>query len=160
MFRLSIYIKIKPMPVSKKNSDNEIALRGIEYFQKKRTIKSLEAECKSCRECLESFIDSSGSTLPNGSRISVIPYADVDVCLKKTLRVGKVLLPEAIDILRDNGLDECIEEVPMVREDVIERLYLSGKISDDVLKKVYADKSTYAFSVDVKSRITDGPEES
>ena len=139
-------------------SNEEIALRGIEYANKKDAIKELEAQCKECRKPLEAYIDSEGRVLESGSKLAVLTHADVDVHLKKTLRVGKQLLPEAIDILRENGFDECIEEIPTVREDVIERLYSEGKISDDFLKSIYQDKSTYAFSVEIKNRMGDAPE--
>ena len=139
-------------------SNEEIALRGIEYANKKGAIKELEAQCKECRKPLEAYVDSEGRVLESGSKLAVLTHADVDVHLKKTLRVGKELLPEAIDVLRKNGLDECIEEIPTVREDVIERLYSEGKISNDLLKAIYQDKSTYAFSVEIKNRMKDAPE--
>ena len=107
---------------------------------------------------MEAYVDSAGRVLESGSKLAVLTHADVDVHLKKTLRVGKQLLPEAIDILRAYKLDECIEEVPIVREDVIERLYSEGKISDELLKSIYQDKSTYAFSVEIKNRMGDAPE--
>ena len=139
-------------------SNEEIAVRGIDQANKKDAIKELEAQCKECRKPLEAYIDSEGRVLESGSKLAVIPHADVDVHLKKTLRVGKQLLPEAIDVLRENGFDECIEEIPTVREDVIERLYSEGKISDELLKTIYQGKSTYAFSVEIKNRMTDAPE--
>lgn len=139
-------------------SNEELALRGIEYANKKDAIKELEAQCKECRKPLEAYVDSEGRVLESGSKLAVLTHADVDVHLKKTLRVGKQLLPEAIDILRAFKLDECIEEIPIVREDVIERLYSEGKIPDEVLRKVYQDKSTYAFSVEIKNRMSDAPE--
>ena len=139
-------------------SNEEIALHGIEYVNKKDAIKELESQCKECRKPLEAYIDSEGRVLANGSKLAVLTHADVDIHLKKTLRVSKLLLPEAIDVLRENGLDECIEEVPTVREDIIERLYLEGKISDEVLRTIYKDKSTYAFSVEIKNRMCDAPE--
>lgn len=139
-------------------SNEEIALRGIEYANKKDVIKELEAQCKEYRKPLEAYIDSEGRVLEGGSKLAVLTHADVEVHLKKTLRVGKQLLPEAIDVLRENGLDECIEEIPIVREDVIERLYSEGKISDGLLKTIYQDKSTYAFSVGIKNRMGDAPE--
>lgn len=139
-------------------SNEEIALRGIEYANKKDAIKELEAQCKECRKPLEEYVDSDGRVLESGSKLAVISHADVDVYLKKTLRVGKQLLPEAIEVLRENGFEECIEEVPTVREDVVERLYSEGKISDEVLTKIYQEKSTYAFSVELKSKMCDAPE--
>lgn len=134
-------------------SNDEIALRGIEYFNKKEVIKELESQCKECRKPLESFIDSSGKTLESGSRLAVVSHADVDVYLKKTLRVSHALLPEAIDVLRENGLEECIEDVPVIREDVLERLVTAGKVPDEVLSRVYTHKDSYAFSVELKNRM-------
>lgn len=148
----------KPKKSFAELSNEELALRGIEYVNKKDAIKELEAQCKECRKPLEAYVDSEGRVLESGSKLAVLTHADVDVHLKKTLRVGKQLLPEAIDVLRAYKLDECIEEIPIVREDVIERLYSEGKIPDEVLRKVYQDKSTYAFSVEIKNRMSDAPE--
>lgn len=139
-------------------SNEDLALRGIEYVNKKSAIKELEAQCKECRKPLEEAIKVSGRTLDSGSRLLVLPHADMDVHLKQTLRVGKVLLPEAIDVLRENGLDECIEEVPYVREDVLESMYKAGKVTTDVLKRIYQSKESFAFSVEVKERMKDSPE--
>lgn len=139
-------------------SNEELALRGIEYVNKKEAIKELEAQCKETRKPLEAAIESSGKVLDSGSKLLVLPHADVDVHLKKTLRVGKILLPEAMDIIRENGLEECIEEVPTIREDVLERLYDEGKVTDEIISKIYAEKSTFAFSVEVKERFRDEPE--
>lgn len=150
-----------PKKVTKSSSalsNEDIALRGIEYVNKKESIKELESQCKSCRKPLEEYIDTEGIILSSGSKLAVVSHADVDIHLKKTLRVSKVLLPEAIDILRENGLDECIEELPIVREDVIEQCYAEGKISDELLTKIYKSKSSYAFSVEVKSAMGDAPE--
>lgn len=145
------------MPKVKKSItplDNEqLALQGIEFYNKKAAIKELDNACKEIRKPLEVAVMSDGRETDKGSKILVIPFADKDVHLKETLRVGKVLLPEAIDVLKENGLEECIENVPTVREDVLERLYDAGKVSDEILKKIYAEKSSYAFSVDVKDRM-------
>lgn len=139
-------------------SNEQVGLLGIEYANKKEAIKTLESQCKECRKPLESFIETSGRTLESGSKLVVISVSDVDVHLKKTLRVGKVLLPEALDVIVENGLTECVEDVPTIREDVLEQMYLEGKVTDEVLKKIYAEKSTYAFSVEIKERFKDAPE--
>lgn len=142
----------------KKITNEDLALVGIEYVNKKDAIKELERQCKECRKPLETYLDSNGEVLKNGSKLAVLPYADVDVLLKATLRVGKALQPEAVDVLYANGLDECVENIPTVREDVVERLYLEGRISDDLLKQIYKEKSTYAFSVALKNKMSDAPE--
>lgn len=139
-------------------SNEELALRGIEYVNKKDAIKELEAQCKECRKPLEEYVSEEGKVLDSGSKLVVLPHADIDVHLKQTLRVSNVLLPEAMDILKENGLEECIENVPVIREDVLERLYKEGKVPDEVLKSVYAEKKSYAFSVEIKERFGDAPE--
>lgn len=148
------------MPARKASEINneELPLIGIDYVNKKDAIKELEAQCKTLRVPLENYVKTTGRTLSNGSRLAVVSHADVDVHIKQTLRTGKVLLPEAIDVLRANGLDECIENIPTVREDVIERLYDEGKISDEILSAIYRSKDTYAFSVELKERMHDAPE--
>ena len=131
-------------------SAENAALYGIDYAKTKEQIKSLEGHCKEIRKPLEAFLDEVGRTLDNGSKLAVVTLADKDVHLRKTFRAGKVLLPEAEDVLRENGLGECIEMVATIREDVIERLYDEGRISDELLQRIYQAKPTYAFSVDVK----------
>lgn len=131
-------------------SNEQLALQGIDFVNKKQAMKELDAQCKEIRKPLEKAVMESGRTLDSGSKVLVVPYADKDVHIKETLRVGKVLLPEAMDVLRENGLEECIENVPTIREDVLERLYEEGKVSDEVLQKIYAEKSSWAFSVDLK----------
>ena len=146
------------MPKAKKTSapstlsNEELALKGMEFYNKKLAIKELETQCKEIRGPLEEAAKTSGAETDKGSKILVLPLADKEVHLKETLRVGKILLPEAIDILKENGLEECIENVPTIREDVLERMYDAGKVSEDVLKKIYSTKESYAFSVDVKDR--------
>lgn len=142
----------KPKKVTTPISNEELALRGMEFYNKKLTIKELETQCKEIRTPLENAVKTSGAETDKGSKILVLPLADKEVHLKETLRVGKTLLPEAIDVLKENGLEECIENVPIIREDVLERLYDAGKVSDEVLTKVYATKTSFAFSVDVKDR--------
>lgn len=150
--------KKKKVPTLEELSNEDLALMGIEFANKKDAVKELESQCKECRKPLEEYLKTSGRELSSGSRIAVLSHADVDVHLKQTLRVSKVLLPEAVGILREKGLDECIEMVPMVREDVVERLHLEGKISDDDLLQIYQLKSNYAFSVELKTRMPDAPE--
>lgn len=133
-------------------SNEQLALQGMEFYNKKQEIKELEAQCKKIRVPLETAVKTSGMDTPKGGKVFVIPFADKEVHLKETLRVGKVLLPEAIDVLRSNGLEECIENVPTIREDVLESLYESGRISAELLQKIYATKESFAFSVDVKDR--------
>ena len=151
------------MPKSKKSVkaakitaplDNEqLALQGVEFFNKKAAIKELEAQCKDIRKPLEEVVMTSGRETESGSKILVIPFADKEVHLKETLRVSKVLLPEAIEVLHEHGLDECVENVPTVREDVIERLYEAGEISSELLKRIYAEKPSWAFSVNLKDHM-------
>lgn len=136
-------------------SNEQLALQGIDFVNKKQAIKELDAQCTEIRKPLEDAVMHLGRTLSSGSKILVVPYADKDVHIKETLRVGKVLLPEAMDVLRENGLERCIEEVPTIREDVLERLYEEGKVSDEVLQKIYAEKSSWAFSVDLKPHYDD-----
>lgn len=142
----------KPKKVATPISNEELALCGMEFYNKKLAIKELETQCKEIRTPLEDAVKTSGAETDKGSKILVLPLADKEVHLKETLRVGKTLLPEAIDVLKENGLEECIENVPTIREDVLERLYDTGKVSDEVLTKVYATKASFAFSVDVKDR--------
>lgn len=140
-------------------SNEQIALKGIEYANKKDATKELDKQCKELRKPLEEYLSASGKELASGSILAVVSHADVDVHLKKkTLRVSKVLLPEAFDVLTECGCSECIENVPTIREDVLERLIDEGKIDEESIKKIYELKKSYAFSVELKDRMPDAPE--
>lgn len=139
-------------------SNEDIALKGIEYVNKKDAQKELEKQCKEIRKPLEAFLAENGKTLNSGSVLAVISHADVDVHLKKTLRASSVLLPEAFDVLKECGAEEAIENVPTIREDVIERLYNEGKLKKEDLDRIYEIKKSYAFSVELKDRMPDAPE--
>lgn len=139
-------------------SNEQIALKGIEYVNKKDATKELDKQCKELRKPLEEYLAANGKELASGSILAVVSHADVDVHLKKTLRVSKVLLPEAFDVLTECGCSECIENVPTIREDVLERLIGEGKINEENLKKIYGLTKSYAFSVELKDRMPDAPE--
>lgn len=141
----------KKKPIATCYSNEDIALLGIEYVNTKEQIKSLEKHCKDdLRPILERTLETSGRTTESGSVLAVVTHGDMDVHITNTLRTGKVLLPEAMDVLKENGLEECIETVEVIREDVLERLYDEGKVSNEVLKKLYQETSNYAFSVKLK----------
>ena len=127
-------------------------MQALDYDAKKKQANILKKEIDSLRSPLEEAVDTAGSVTPTGSKVFVIPYADKEIQLHKTLRLSSVLVPEAEDILRKNHLTECLETVTLVREDIIERLYQSGKLSVDILNKLYVQKENYAFSVKVKPR--------
>ena len=146
--------KVKADSTSLPNHE-DIALRGVEYYNKNERIKELTKENKEGRVLLEEYLKANGVTAPSGSVLSVVSHADVDVHLKHTLRVGKELLPEAIDVLKENGLECCIETVSIIREDVLESMYSSGKVSKEIISKIYQRKDNFAFSVDVKKRFTE-----
>lgn len=139
-------------------SNEELALKGIAYVEAKEKSKVIDAEIKKLRFPLESYVMASGINLPSGSKLAVIPYAGKEVHIKETYRAGKKLLPEAIDILErdfpDSGAVECVKEV---REDVVERLVAEGKITPEVLRTLYADNSSFAFSVELKDATPDAP---
>ena len=131
-------------------SNEDIALLGIDYVNTKERIKELDTHCKEIRPALEGFLSEAGRELESGSILAVVNHADVDVHITKTLRTGKTLLPEAMDVIKANGLEECIEHVETIREDVLERLYEEGKVSDEILTQIYKETSSFAFGVKLK----------
>lgn len=141
------------MPTKIKVSDQEsIALQALDYDAKKKQMATLKKDIDVLRVPLEEVVDASGRPTPTGSKVFVVPYADKEIQLHKTLRLSSVLVPEAEDILRKNHLTECLETVTVIREDIVERLYQTGKIPVDLLNKLYVQKESYAFSVKVKKR--------
>lgn len=143
-----------PNKKEKKNSFNEeeLALMAIGYVKNKESIKAIEAQNKEYRVPVEEFAIANGKKLPTGSTLTVLSHADVNVHLKRTLKVSQVLLPEASDVLKENHLEECIETVEIIREDALERLYDAGKIPPEVLQKLYAHKESWAFSIELKKK--------
>lgn len=148
---------MRTMP-SKKQSNSltaeTAALTAIQFAKNKDSIKSLETANKKLREPLEEYLTENGS-VPNeeaGHKVCVLTHADQEVVLKYTHRVSAVLQPDAIDILKREGITEPVETIEVVREDVIQRLYYEGRISDELLKELYAQKSSDAFSVTLKKK--------
>lgn len=143
-----------PSKKEKKNSftEEELALMAIGFVKNKEFIKNFETQNKEYRAPIEEYAIANGKKLPTGSTLTVLSHADVDIHLKRTLKVSQVLLPEASDIIKENHLEDCIETVEVIREDVLERLYDAGKISPEVLQRLYAPKESWAFSVELKKK--------
>ena len=145
------------MPAKKIEQNAPIELIALNFDQNKKTIKRLEDENKKLRVPLETYLAEHGS-VPNeesGHRVCVLTHADAEITLKYTHKVSAVLQPDAIDILKKKGLSEAVETIEVVREDVIERLYTEGKISDAVMRRLYVNKESDAFSVSVKNKFMD-----
>lgn len=128
-------------------NQEEIALLGIGYVNKKDEEKKIKAEITKLRKPLEEWMNAHEQTIPNGSKLCVLSHAGTNVNLKRTLRTSKELVPEAEDILHEEGLDDCLETITIVREDRIEAMYNAGKITDEQLAKLYIPKDSFAFSV-------------
>lgn len=140
------------MPSLKKSEvfEQDLPILGMAYVKTKDDIKELERQCKEYREPLEKALLEKGRETSTGNKILVLEHGDTDVVLKHTLRVTKVLRAEAFDVLRELGHEECIESVPTIREDIVEKLFSAGEISQDDLARIYAPKESVAFSVSLK----------
>ena len=123
------------------------ALQGIRYCDLKGNIKRFESEVKKLRAPLERFLEDHGED----NKVCV-SHADVDVILKHTLRVSKVLNDNAIDVLRAKGLSSCIKTIEVVDEEALEAMYAAGKLSDADIQELYSAKTSKAFSVEVKNQ--------
>lgn len=133
----------------------EIALKGFQYYQGKQQISEIEKSLKETRKPLEAYLDAEGMDTPQGHKLVVVPYADKDVHLKRTRRSTAILRPEALDILKEMGLKDCIESVEVVRDDILSEMILRGELPDEVVQRLYEEKVSNAFSVDVKQRFSD-----
>ena len=150
------------MPKVKKNSldeltEEKVALLGIDYVAKKDLEKRLKAELTDVRKPLESWMDANQSEIDGGSKLCILSHAGTNVNLKRTLRSSLELVPEAEDILKAEGLNDCLEEITLIREDRIEAMFKAGKITDEQLKKIYRSKDSFAFSVKLTKK-SDIPE--
>ena len=123
------------------------ALQGIRYCDLKGNIKRFEGEAKKLRAPLERFLEDHGEN----NKVCV-SHADIDVILKHTIRVSKVLKDNAIDVLRAKGLSSCVKTIEVVDEEALEAMYAAGKLSDDDIQDVYSAKTSKAFSVEVKNQ--------
>lgn len=139
---------------TKKIAQVPVELIAVKFDSNKKAIKQLEDENKELRKPLEDYLTQNG-VVPNeetGHRICVLEHADAEITLKYTHKVSAILQPNAVEFLKVNGFDEAVETIEVVREDVIERLHLEGKLSDKQLKELYATKESDAFSVSVKNK--------
>lgn len=133
-------------------SAQDVALLGVNYIALKQEQKRLDDEAKAIRPVLENYLEQNLSEDSKGHQFAVVMHADKEVILQKTLRVGSVLRAEALDVLKELNLHECIETVEVVREDVVEQLHAQGKITDKQLSRIFAMKKNYAFSVKLNDK--------
>ena len=133
-------------------NSEQTALCGFSYVNKKEQVSQLNKEIKELRVPLEQYMDANEKEISGGSKVYILPHADMEVVLKRTLRSSAELLPNATDILRENGLTDCLESVVIVREDRLQAMYEAGKVPDEIMKKVYASKDSYAFSVSLQKK--------
>lgn len=140
--------KIKPAQIGKE----ELPLYAVKYDANKKAIKDIEAENKKIRVPLEEYAKSNGVKQESGSIVAELTHADKTILLKETLRTSQVLTAEALDIIKKEKLTECIETVEIIREDILEQMILNEQVPVETVKKIYALKESYAFSVDVTDR--------
>lgn len=144
------------MPVKKQQvtmEQDDIAAKGMDYYLHKQEIKKHETEIKRLRTSLEEYLKNNNQVLPSGTQVAQLPFADKNVILKNTYRLGASLVAEAIDIAKTiAGLEDCVETVEILREDILESKVIDGTIDEEVLKRFYETKESYAFSVDVKKK--------
>jgi len=130
---------------------DEIGVKAAAYMTLKRQIKELTDKSNEYRVDLEDYIDNNGKEDSKGHIIIVVSHAGQEFELKKESRVSSVQDPEIVDKLKANlgpvNLAKVIEKVEVVRDDVIEVLHEQGKISDELLSKLYSEKTIYAFKV-------------
>lgn len=143
--------KVGKIPVP--NSTEEIAVMGVEYFQKKEMIKILTDQCSEYRKPLEEYVFKEGTTDPKGNVTAVLTLASTEIILKETNRTSAVMTDDAMEVLKANKLEMCIVHTPSIDTEKITNLYEAGKISDEIMGKLFTSKSGFAFSVSVK-----GPE--
>lgn len=136
------------IPNTPLTDEEAIALQGIRYCDLKGNVKRFEGEIKKLRGPLEQYLDEHKK---DGCTVCV-SHADVDVVLKHTARVSKVLKDDAIETLRARGLSSCIKTIEVVDESAIEDLYAAGRLSDSDIKEIYDAKISRAFSVEVRNQ--------
>lgn len=136
------------MPKKKLQGYNldDLPLVGIEFIQKKEAIAELDSQCKQLRIPLEAALKEKGRLDAKGSRLLVLPHSDVEVHLNHTRRISTVLKADALEVLKAEGLTECIKQVPVVDDEKISQLYDMGKISKELLERLYEPKESFAFS--------------
>lgn len=142
----------KKKVVNEELTSEQVAIIGINYLAKKDEEKKVKAQIAGLRTPLEQWMDKKEQEISGGSKMCEVSHAGNVISLKRTLRTTQELVPEAETILRANGLEDCIENVPIIREDRIESMYNAGKITDAQLKELYIGKASYAFSVSCKKK--------
>ena len=138
---------------SSEHRQEEIALRALEYVNKKRTISILDKDCKEIRVSLESFMDKNEVELPTGSKECLIPYVDVEIHLKRSMRNSVTLSDKAMDIIKELGIEkDVVETKSVINEEALKNLITMGIVSEADALRLFDRKVTYAFSVDTSDK--------
>ena len=140
----------KTKEISQEVTPEVVALKGIAYVSAKADVKELDSKMKEYRKILEPYAEKNNTVQPSGSTLTVVQHADLDVMLKRTLRTSNILIPEALEMLKKNGFEKCVETVEVVREDVIELLFKSGEMTEEFVRSIYTSVPSFSFSVELK----------
>lgn len=138
---------------SSEHKQEEIALTALDYVNKKRSISLLEKDIKKIRPTLETYMDKNEVELPNGGKMCVIPYVDVEIQLKRGLRTSAKLTDDAMDIIEELGIvEDVIEMQAVINESVLKEMISTGEISEADALRLYEVKKSYAFTVDTTDK--------
>lgn len=128
-------------------------MAALSYYQLKQDAKKYEENASNLKPSLEKYLEDNGVDMKESTKACQLFVADKEIVMRRVTRSALKFLPEATDVLKANGLTECIEKVEVVREDVLERMAENGQVSPEIMKKVYAVKQSHAFYVDVNPRV-------
>ena len=127
-----------------------VALKALQYYAVNEKVKEMTKEATSLKTDLKKDVHKFGTELPSGSKAIQIDYADKRITLNESFRPLAKTVPEAMDILRDAGITDCITTETFLRDDILEEMVKAGKVPDEVMKKLYVVKPSYAFTVKVE----------
>lgn len=130
-------------------TEGEIGAKAIIFVGIKESIKKLNGELKPIDGELREYLSNAFVEDAKGNQVCVVKHAGKEVFLTNTRRVSTVMRSGAEDVLKRH-LPKALEKVTVIRDDVVEEAYQKGEIGLDVIKQIYAEDVSYAFSVKVK----------
>ena len=130
--------------LKKKEVQSEIGLKMVAYLGIRDKIKELEKQKETLRNDIASYLE--GRTVADGGVKEVVAnHAGVEVKASLT-KIRKFSFAEdAIDILKEELSTQMFSSIVKTKketyidEKVLEAFYNKGKISDDIISKLYVE---------------------
>ncbi len=128
--------------------ENAVAYAGLKSRE-----KAFKKDMDKLNVAIKSTLLSEFPTAKSDGCVFTADHLDKEVQIALQARKSVSLVPEAIEVLKKNKLNQYVEKTEIVRTDLLEADITSGKISQKLIDKLYVEKdAVLALVVKVETK--------